>query len=516
MPEWKREIRQRLVKLKLHPVREGEIVEELAQHLEDRYAELLAGGATPAAAYRTALAELSESELLTRELRRVEQPVKYEPVVWGARRMNMFGDLWQDLRYGLRMLRKHPGFTLMAVLTLTLGIGANTAIFSVVNTVLLRPLPLPEPERLVTFWHSAPARGLGELNLNDALFAFYRDRSHTLEKMAAYEPTGGVVTSASDPEVLTGARVTFNYFNVLGQEPLLGRAFLPSEDTPGKHNVVIISYGLWQRRFGGDPAMVGQTFKFNNVPTVVVGIMPPGFDFPNQAERGLPDHIQFWVPLELDPQNHDNWNYSAIGRLRPGLTTTDAERELMALWGEYEKQRYPTGGGSLGPGATTVVMPLSQRIVRGVRTPLLILLGAVGLVLLIACANIANLLLARATARSREIAVRCCLGASARRIARQLLTESLLLALMGAGGGMLLAAWGVDALKRSSLAQVPRLELIRLDSTVLLFTIGVTLLTGVLFGLAPALWSARVNLQEAIKEGSRGTSGSSRRLTMRL
>jgi putative ABC transport system permease protein len=423
--------------------------------------------------------------------------------------------MFQDLRFGLRLLLKHPGFTFIAVLTLALGIGANTAIFSVVNTVLLRPLPLPEPDRLMTFWHSAPAKLLPEVNLNDALFAFYRDRSRMFERLAAYEGARLTLTGTGDPELLIGARVTFGYFETLGQGPLHGRSFRPEEDVPGKSNVVILSYGLWQRRFGGNQNIVGQAIQLNNLPLIVVGVMPPGFDFPNPAERhSFSDHMQFWVPYGLNPRSVNSWNLSAIGRLKPGITDAAAEREIAALWSDFNQQfGSRLGQAALGAGVTTVMMPLQRRIVREVRTPLLVLLSAVSAVLLIACANLANLLLARAAPRTRELAVRQCLGASGPRIARQLLTESLLLSLLGAAGGLALAGWSVNALRSLSSANIPRIELIRLDWTVLLFALAVTLFTGLSCGLAPALRSARVNLQEAIKEGACGsTSGSNRRL----
>jgi predicted permease len=326
--------------------------------------------------------------------------------------------------------------------------------------------------------------------------------------MAAYEGARMTLTGAGEPELLIGASVTFNYFQTLGQEPLHGRVFSPQEDMPGKNEVAVLSYGLWQRRFGGDQKIVGQAIQLDDRPMVVVGIMPQGFDFPNPAERSdQSDHMQFWVPYGLSPQKTSSWNLSAIGRLKPGVTPAAAQREIAALWDDFARQYNET----LGTGATTVVMPLQERIAREVRTPLLALLGAVAFVLLIACANLANLLLAKATSRSRELAVRQCLGASAPRIARQLLTESLLLALLGAVGGLLLAAWSVNALKGLSSANIPRIELIRLDWTILLFALAVTLLTGVLCGLAPALRSARVNLQSAIKEGGRSSASVSNR-----
>jgi putative ABC transport system permease protein len=510
-PQWKSEIRLRLAGLHLAPTREAVIVEELAQYLEDYYAELLVGGASEVEAYEQALAELNGSEMLQRELRRAERQVPQEPVALGTnRRTNMIADLWQDLRFGARMLMKQPGFTLMAVVTLALGIGANTAIFSLVNTVLLRPLPLPEPERLMTFNHSAPAQGLSELNLNNAHFAFYRDRSHMFEKMAAYEGAEFALTGAGDPEVVAGAAVTFNYFDVLGQSPLHGRSFLPQEDTPGANHVVILSYGLWRRRFGGDLNILGQSIKLDNLPTTVVGIMPPGFDFPHPAERAnMSDHMQLWVPVGLNPQDTGHNNLLAVGRLKPGVALADAKREITALLPDFAKQFNKT----FSEDTTTVMTPLERRIVGEVRTPLLVLLGAVAAVLLIACANLANLLLARASSRSRELAVRQCLGASGLRIARQLLTESLMLAGAGAVGGLLLAACSVDALKSVAAADIPRLESAKLDPSALLFTVIVTLLTGLLCGLAPAWRGARANLQEAIKEGARGSaSGANRRL----
>jgi putative ABC transport system permease protein len=511
MPKWKREIRQRLSKSRLSPIRENAVIEELSQYLDDCYDELRASGVSESEAYQRTLAELSGSEMLQRELRRVERGVPQEPVALGTnRRTNMIADLWQDLRFGARMLMKQPGFTLMAVVTLALGIGANTAIFSLVNTVLLRPLPLPEPERLVTFNHSALAQGLAELNLNNAHFAFYRDRSRMFEKMSAYEGAEFALTGAGDPEVLAGAAVTFNYFDVLGQSPLHGRSFLPQEDTPGANHVVILSYGLWRRRFGGDLNILGQSIKLDNVPTTVVGIMPPGFDFPHPAERAnMSDHMQLWVPEGLNPQDTGHNNLLAVGRLKPGVTLADAKREITALLPDFARQFNKT----FSADTTTVMTPLERRIVGEVRTPLLVLLGAVASVLLIACANLANLLLARSASRGRELAVRQCLGASGLRIARQLLTESLMLAGAGAVGGLLLAAWSIDALKSVAAATIPRLESAKLDPTALLFTVIVTLLTGLLCGLASALRGARANLQEAIKEGARGSaSGANRRL----
>ena len=423
--------------------------------------------------------------------------------------------LIKDIRFALRGLLKRPAFTAIAVLTLALGIGANTAIFSVVNAVLLRPLPLKDPDRLMVFWHSAPAKGLRHLDLNDALFAYYRERTHTFESLAAYEGGEFALTGNGDPEVVPGAVITFNYFNVLGREPLLGRAFTAHEDSPGNNNVAILSYSLWQRRFGGNPNIVGQSINLDSNPTTVVGVMPPGFDFPDPAERaGSSGHVQLWVPKGLNPQESSSWNLLPVGRLRPGATQDDAQKEITALYHDFTAERGVRPGTSdLGASQTTILLPLQRHIVGEVRRPLLVLLGAIALVLLIACANLTNLLLARAAARTRELAVRQCLGASAFRIAKQTLTESLLLSFFGTALGVLIAVWIVTALKRLVTSQIPHIESISVDTRVLLFTVAIMLLTGVLCGVAPAMRAARINLQDAIKEGARGSSsGANKRL----
>jgi len=426
----------------------------------------------------------------------------------------MFDSLIRDIRFAVRGLVKRPGFTLVAVLTLALGIGANTAIFSVVNAVLLRPLAVKDQDQLMTFWHSAPAKGLAHLDLNDALFAYYRDRTRTFQGLAAYETGNFAITGGGEPEVVPAAVVTFNYFDVLGREPLYGRTFTPQEDTPGNNHVALLSYALWQRRYGGNPNIVGQSINLDSVPVTVVGIMPADFDFPDPSERAnISGHMQLWVPKGLDPQNGNSYNLLAVGRLQPGATAAEAEKEIPALYAAFANDYGRQAGQTPDFNVTTVMLPMQQHIVGEVRRPLLVLLGAIGLVLLIACANLTNLLLARASARTREMAVRQALGASATRIARQTLTESLLLSFCGSVIGVLLAVWIVTALKSFAAAKVPHVDAARVDATVLLFTTAIMLLTGVLCGLAPALRAARINLQDAIKEGARGSgSGSNKRL----
>jgi putative ABC transport system permease protein len=423
--------------------------------------------------------------------------------------------LFRDIRFAVRGLLKKPAFTVIAVLTLALGIGANTAIFSVVNAVLLRPLAVKDPDRVMTFWHSAPAKGLKHVDLNDSLVAYYRDRTRTFQGLAAFETGNFSITGGGDPEVVPAAIVTFNYFDVLGREPLYGRTFTAQEDTPGNNHVALLSYGLWQRRFGANPNIVGQSINLDSVTTTIVGVMPADFDFPDPAEReSSTGHVQLWVPKGLDPQDSTSWNLVGVGRLQSSVTPAEAEKEIDALYVAFTKDNgRELGEGALGATVNTVMMPLQRHIVGEVRRPLLVLLGAIALVLLIACANLTNLLLARASARTREIAVRQCLGASATRIARQTLTESLLLSLCGSVVGILLAVWIVTALKTFASSKIPHVEAAQIDAPVLLFTTAIMLLTGVLCGLAPALRAARINLQDAIKEGARGSSsGSNKRL----
>jgi putative ABC transport system permease protein len=511
VPDWKAEIRRRLSGLQADPGRIDHIVEELAQHLDDRYAELLECGTPDAEARRAVLDELAPHHVLGRALHRVEQPPAPSPPVLGKPpKDGWLNGLANDVRDGFRTLRTSPGLTLVALLTLSIGIGANTAIFSVVNAAILRPLPFSHPDRLVAFWGSAPAMGLPVVAYPDALIVYVRQRVRTLEPIAGYHGGGFTLTGTGEAERLEGARVTADFFRLLGRPPVYGRAFLPEEETPGRGTVAILSDGLWKRRFGGISDVVGKTVTLDERLFTVIGIMPPGFDFPNRAE--------LWVPLTIDQQSLNCWCTSMIGRLAPGLTPDHAALEMARLnddfWLEREGKPRKDPASDEPPKSVIVAKFLSQSLVGDMRTPLLVLLGAVGMVLLIACANIANLLLARASARGREIAVRCCLGASPWRIVRQLLVESLLLALTGAAIGLALAWWSARALGRLAAEQLKYVREAPLDPTVLAFTIAVTLVTVVLFGVAPALRGARVDLQDAVKDGRRATrSASSRGLT---
>jgi putative ABC transport system permease protein len=507
MPEWREELRRRLTPLGLPPAREAEIVEELAQHLEDRYRELRSRGASDDAAQRAALDEIGESGTLTEALAGVERPAAPPPPALGAgRRGGALGALAQDLRYGLRMLRLRPGFTAVAVLTLGLGIGANTAIFSVVNAVLLRSLPYPDAGRLVSFWATAPEKRLPVVAFPDGLFVWYHAQSRQFERLAAYTTGGTSLVTQGEAERLAVAYVSADFFSTMGVGPVRGRDFAALEMTEGRNQVAVLSHALWLRRFGGDPGLVGRSISLGGTAVVVVGVMPAGFAFPGRAE--------IWRPLVLNAEGLDSWYLNAIGRLRPGRSVEDARREIAGLTDDFMLARPTRFPDAKRGGARIVAMPLRDEQVGEVKTPLLVLLAAVGLVLLIAAANIANLQLARAAARTREMAMRCCLGASPGRVAGQLLTESLLLAIAGAGTGVLLALLSLRLLRGLPVGLLPRLDEVSLDGRVLLFTFAVAIGTGLLFGVAPALRASRVDLQDALREGGRsGIGKAGRRLS---
>jgi putative ABC transport system permease protein len=412
--------------------------------------------------------------------------------------------LWQDLRYGLRMLLGKPGFTLVAVITLALGIGANAAIFSVINSVLLRPLPYPQPERLVWIWGTNPSADIKQESASLPDFVDWKAQSQSFAALGGFANFSPILTGAGEPERLTGAVVTDGFFSTLGVSPQLGRAFTSDEDRPGAQRVVVLSHGLWQRRFGGDPQIAGQKITLNGNPYMIVGVMPPGFKHPLPGMR-LP--VEVWAPLGLDPAKTGRRSdfLGVIARLKPGVVIEQARAEMNALMGRLETQ-YPNTNRGWG----VIVLPLLERFVGELRPTLYLLLAAVGFLLLIACANVANLLLARATVRQREVAIRSALGAGRWRIVRQLLTESALLSLLGGAVGLLLAKWGMDALIGASPATIPRLGEVSLDWRVLGAAFGVSLVTGVIFGLLPALQAANPHLNEALKEGGRGSADTAR------
>jgi putative ABC transport system permease protein len=511
MPDWEPEIRARLAALNLEAVRENEIAEEISQHLEDRFLELRARGASDEEASRSALAELSGDEFLARELRRVERPARSEPEVLGQTRGNMVEEFLADLKYGARMLRNNPGFTTVAVLTLALGIGANTAIFSVVNAVLLRPLPYAHPDRLVALWERDPGRGLERERVSGPDFMDWQEQNRVFDHIGFWNgPSEFNLVTADGAEKVTCAYASSGFFSVLGVQPLLGRVFLPEEDQPENNRVAVISGGLWRRCFGGDPKIIGRTLtvdSYGRRDYQIVGVMPEGFRFPEQCDLCL---AYGWMGVRLDERRSAHW-YQALARLKPGLRLEQARVEMNAIQGGIQKRNPDNMVGS----QVAVVPLLEQTVGRNLRSALLVLCGVVASVLLIACANVANLLLARASARGKEIAIRLALGAGRGRVIRQLLTESLLLAFWGGGFGVISAFWSLRLLAGFGGSHIPRLLEARLDSRSLAFTLLVCLLTGLIFGLAPAWQFSQPDLNQSLNDGTRGSGGHPRRNRLR-
>ena len=406
--------------------------------------------------------------------------------------------LQQDLRYGVRMLIKSPGFTVVAVVALTLGIAANTAIFSVVNSVLLRPLPYSEPARLMQLWETDARRGRNDIPASYPNFADWRAQKHAFEEVVAYADWTFNLTGAGEPERIRSAIVSSAFFSTLGIKPIRGRFFLSGEDEPGKDLVVVISESLWQRRFDSDPNIVGRSLNLDDKTFTVVGVIARGVQAPL-----LSDQTELWVPLSQGYGFTNRFAHylNVVARLKPDTTLQQAQADMNTIAGRLEQQ-YPEANKGRG----IRVVSLNEQIVGNFRTSLLVMLGAVVFVLLIGSANVANMSLARAAARQKEMAIRTALGAGRWRIVRQLLTESVLLSLFSGMLGLLVAIWGIDLLVALSPADLPRVKEVTIDLRVLGFTLAVSLLTGILFGLLPALQASRPNLNERLKAGGRNAT----------
>jgi putative ABC transport system permease protein len=420
---------------------------------------------------------------------------------------------WQDVRYGLRMLLKAPSFSIVATIALALGIGANTAIFSVVNAVLLRPLPFPNSEQLMMVWENDKTRGQQRGSASYPNFADWRDQNHVFEHMASFHNSDFILTGRGESSRLQGAVVNADLFPLLGVAPMIGRAFLPDEDKPGETGrVVVLSQELFQKRFNSDAGVLNQSMVLDGKNYTIVGVMPQAFQFPIQNEP-----VELWTTVAIDREGKEpiteerGAHYmNVIARLKPGVSREQAQAEMTSISARLEQQ-YPDKNLHKGIG----IEPALEALVGNVRPALLILLGAVACVLLIACANVANLLLARAMTRHKEMAIRSALGASRLRVVRQLLTESVLLSLAGGALGLVLAVWWSDLLVALGKAEIPRALQVGLDWRVLAFTLLVSVLTGVIFGLAPALYSSKTELTETLKEGGRGSGEGARRNRVR-
>ena len=507
MPDFQSAVRARVTKLGISPTRENEIVEELSQHLEEEFEDAVSRGAAEPEAAQAALSQLDD--LLDRELKRVERRTAQNSLPMGTqRKTNFLGDIAQDVRFALRMFTKNPAFTAIAVLALALGIGANSAIFSVVDAILLRPLPYKNPDQLVMVWEEAAHFGFPKDTPSPLNFLDWRQQNTVFSGIAACAERNFNLTGIGEPERLDGRRVSANLFDLLGVTPIIGRTFVPEEDQFGT-KVAILNETLWKRRFGGDLSIIGRAITLNGESYTVVGVVRSNVRLP--AAGNWRDQV--WVPIAFSPEEATSRGahfLEVVARLKPGVALSQAQAEMQTIMARLERE-YPKSNTRRG----AVVTPLHEQLVGNIKPALLILLGAVVFVLLIACANVANLLLARAAVRQKEIALRLALGADRARLTKQLLVESIILSLFGAVVGLGFAYAGLKVLTQFVPPDLAQADAIAINAKVLLFTVGVAILTGLIFGLAPASQASHFNLNETLKEGGRESAAGARGHSLR-
>jgi putative ABC transport system permease protein len=514
--DWTGFVGSRLRLSGLTPDREARIVREVAVQLEDFYRDALARGLSDAEADAEACRQISDWDRFAQDVclaDRLHAASRFDRLAdsldgtAGTERAGirggapMLSNVLRDARYSLRQLRKNPGFSIVAVLTLAIGIGATSAMFSVVNGVILRPLPFPEPHGLVSVVEILPR--FGRFSVAPATFLDWRAQNTVLEHIAAYTGGNATFVDTGGPERVINAAVSWDVFELLRVPPELGRGFRAEEDAPGKANVIVLSHGMWQRRFGGDPGVLGRSVSLNGAPFTIVGVMPAGFRFPSRQ-------TEYWVPLGLNPANASRGGHylGVVARVKQGTSIGQADAELRMI-SERLALQYPDASAK----ESAEVRSLHEAAVGEVRPALLILFAAVGVVVLIACANVANLLLVRGFVRAREIAIRTALGAARRRLVSQMLVESLVISVVGGALGLLLAYFAISPIQTLSAGSIPRAEDISIDGRVLLFSLLLALATGVAFGLAPAWFAGRERVVEVLKEGGRSSTTAGGRRT---